>query len=303
MGEPDRGIREKRLAQGLLVAGALAGLLAAIWGVFNLDTGENFIGAELAVAVVDGVSITRADYERALQALGNDKRNPLSDEDRARVLRLLIDEQLLVQRGVDINLVEVSPEVRKALVDAMLQYILVDTTADEASEEDLLEFYEENKGLFAVPARVHVRHLYVRPGTEEETTVRLEGIRSALEDVGSVAEFTEVAYRLGDDYFPAPPDGLLSPGKLRDYLGIQLTDKILELPEGGMSTPLKTDTGWHVFYVVERLSNSDRAFEEVRRQVAVEYQRFLEEKAFTEYLDWLYNRADVRIVEDEGATE
>src|SRR5512134_2842951 len=113
-------------ARWLLAAGTAAGIVLAALGLVR---GATLPGSGLApgeVARVNDVPIRAEDLERLVAALEADKRSPLEDADRARILERLVEEELLVQRAVEIGLVQSEPGVGKALVQALIDAIVAE---------------------------------------------------------------------------------------------------------------------------------------------------------------------------------
>ncbi len=71
-------------------------------------------------------------YERVLAALAADSRNPVDDADKRRLLDRLIDEELLVQRGLELGLASSDGAVRKAVAGAMIESIVAEADRVEA---------------------------------------------------------------------------------------------------------------------------------------------------------------------------
>eukprot|EP00481_Brizalina_sp_1-RS-2013_P003034 TRINITY_DN8201_c0_g1_i1.p1 TRINITY_DN8201_c0_g1~~TRINITY_DN8201_c0_g1_i1.p1 ORF type:complete len:110 (+),score=7.49 TRINITY_DN8201_c0_g1_i1:174-503(+) len=86
----------------LLIVGAILGLLLAATGLLNQPVQLD----KTAAAIVNGKLISKQDYLNYLSLLAKDKRNPLTDNDRRHILNRMIEEQLLVARGIDIGLAE-----------------------------------------------------------------------------------------------------------------------------------------------------------------------------------------------------
>lgn len=142
---------DSSLARRLFAAGAALGLGAAVVTALGpLETGPD--DATVAARVGDGV-VTREALDRAMAALAEDKRNPIDAAERARVLDRLIDEEALVQRGIQLGLAESDLAVRKAIVDAMLQFAAAESAAKTPSDGELRAFYDSRPDLFrAEPA-------------------------------------------------------------------------------------------------------------------------------------------------------
>ena len=97
---------------------------------------------------VNGHPIYQTDWDLALQALSMNKRNEITDEDKRLVLERLIDEQLLLQRGLEIDLPQTEGMVRKSIVNSMIDKIVVEGQLFTVSENVLIDFYENNKDFF-----------------------------------------------------------------------------------------------------------------------------------------------------------
>ena len=96
----------------LLVLGAIVGALLAASGVLQPSS------AALSpndIASVNGDSIAKSDYLYYLSTLSKDRRSALGVEERQRVLDRLIDEKLLLRRGIDLGLPWSDAAVSKAL--------------------------------------------------------------------------------------------------------------------------------------------------------------------------------------------
>jgi hypothetical protein len=88
-----------RRALQLLAAGSVVGILLGV--AVALYEREATTGAppDGAIALVNSRPIREEDYARAVALVERDKRTEVTDEDRARVLDRLIEEELLIQRG------------------------------------------------------------------------------------------------------------------------------------------------------------------------------------------------------------
>ncbi|MFW6027207.1 MAG: hypothetical protein ACOC91_00210, partial [bacterium] len=197
-------VRAVRLRpEHLLPAGALLGLALAALGAFSPQTRPPTDGA---AALVNGVPVARADHRRAVEALAASKRNPLDKEDRAYALSRLIDEELLVQRSIELGLHRSDAPARKRLVAAMLEWIAADAAEAAPDEAELRSFYEENRELFLQTARLEVDWFHVARSEPdgEARARRIAGQLAAGEPFAEAADAASPsALRL--------PSGLLPP--------------------------------------------------------------------------------------------
>lgn len=270
------------------MAGAGLGLALAAYGTFARSDGRGALGPG-EVARVNGVAIPRVELERALARIASDTNDGISDGERRHVLERLIDEELLVQRGVALGLVESDGTVRKSLASAVIVSVVSDASAEAPSEAELAAFYQANRAYFAAPGRVRVSRVFVRDG--EGADARVAAALAAL-DAGVAP--AEVVRGLGD---PTPlelPDALLPDGKLRELLGPTEADAALALPPGTRSEAIATAGGRAILVSLERAPGTSPELEAVRAQVEAEWSRRAGERALSAYVASLRGEAEIR---------
>lgn len=272
-----------------LALGAALGLAAVVVGL--LAPGERL--PRHAVARVNGRLIATAEYERALLALAEDRRAPLTRDDRARVLERLIEEELLVQHALDLELPRHDLRVRASLVAAAIEAVVAVGADAEPTSEEIERFYREYATYFARPARARVEHLRVRAEPERSAALAEQRAHAASLRLRAGERFDEVRRDLGDPE-PAPvPDTLLPQAKLREYVGPELAQATFSLAEGEVSAPLRSPQGYSV--VVLRALEPGRTppLEEVRAEVRAELVRRSGDAALRSALADLKRRADI----------
>jgi len=266
-----------------LAAGVIVGLGLAMAGLVD----DPLPGAGLpagAVAVVNGSVIAAADLDRAVTALDADRRTPADDAERARLLDRLIEEELLLQHAMDLGLVRRDPRIRGQLVAGVVEAVVAEADASEATDEELRAFYEANRGYFVRPGRLRVRR-YRIAGSDEAARVRADEITRALRAGRTPPAADQAAIPV--------PDALLPLAKLQQYLGPALTAAAGRLEPGVASQPIAQGGAWQVLQVIEREPDVTPPFEEIRPAVEEEARRRGGEAALRRYLDDLRRRAVV----------
>ena len=125
----DEAGEAQRRSLRLLGLGAAAGLLCAAVGLLRPAAPPVEMVAADAVARVNGTAIRRADYERLLAGLQRDTRTPIDDKSRARILDRMIEEELLVQRALELGLATVDRRVRANLTSSLIASIVTEADA------------------------------------------------------------------------------------------------------------------------------------------------------------------------------
>jgi parvulin-like peptidyl-prolyl isomerase len=284
----------ERRARWLLALGAAAGLVLAAASLLGGPEARGGLPPG-TVARVNGTLIRSESYERLLAALASDRRTPLAEADRQRVLDRLIEEELLVQHAVDLGLVRTDRRVRADLVTAVLASLNAAADAYEPDDASVAAFYSENGDYFARPGRLHVRRIFVvqREG-EEALAVRARAAEAAAR-LRAGEDFASVRAALGDAPVAPLPDVPLPPAKLREYLGPSALEAALALDDGQVSEPIDTPQGLHVLLVESRTDTSAPPLAEVAPQVRAEMRRREGDRVLRERLDSLRADADVTV--------
>ena len=106
-----------------------------------------------------------------MKEFGQDKDNEITEAERAWVLNRLIDEELLVQHGLEIGLVDSERAVREAISKAMTKMIVEKSIHRQPSEADLRTFYEDRYGTHNIflfdRLREQVESAYIRFADEK----------------------------------------------------------------------------------------------------------------------------------------
>jgi parvulin-like peptidyl-prolyl isomerase len=278
-----------------LAAGAAAGVALAAWGL--LASGASGGLPEGAVASVNGTPIYAEDYRRLVEGVESDTREPVGPELRRRVLDRMIEEELLVQRGVELGLVESDRRVRADITQAMIQSIVVESEDEKPEPAELQRFYAEEAAFFTQPGRVRTAQVFFRVPNPAEEPAKLARAREAERRLRAGEALAEVRASLGDAEVSPLPDALLPPAKLREYVGPTALRAVLALAPGETSAPVRSGMGVHVFQVIEREEPRVPPFEEVAPHVEAEWVRRAGDRALRTYLDDLRAEAEVTTAE------
>jgi hypothetical protein len=285
-------VTPERRARGLLALGAATGLATAVASLVG-GTIDRPLGPDV-VAVVNDTPIRLDEYLRALGAVAADRRTPLDEADKRRVLDRLIDEELLLQRGLALGLAERDRSVRAPLVAATID--LLARAPAEPPEAALRAFYDAHREYFTEPGRLRVRQVFVRVEGRPEADARARA-EDAARRLRAGEPFAAVHDALGDDEAAPIPDALVPPEKLRDYVGDTAARAVLALDPGPPSEVVRSSMGFHVLQVVERTAPIVPPFEAIVERVRGEQRRRADEAALRAALDELRRGARVRTTE------
>ena len=251
----------------ILGLGAALGLLLAAPGAFVAPSAD--LSAH-GVARVSGKEIIRHELDLAVARTSGPRAT--THAQRRSALEFLIDQELLIQRGVSIGVLDSDRTVRKALAMALIDRTVAEVLKHEPSEEALQTFYASHRAIFSLPGRLRVQQLtFSATGDSASAHTQAERAVTALRDGMG---FAEARQRFGQQLGAPLPDALLPPHVLHRHLGPSLTHAALALKAGEVSAPVAASPlGYHVLRMAERQDERVRPYQEVRSQVRAEYLR------------------------------
>jgi hypothetical protein len=276
--------------------GAVAGLAAAGYSLFTAQgTAIRRVPPE-AVALVNQRPILRRDYIVQLQSAFGVSLAEATRAQRDKVLQDMIREELLVQRGLELDIVSSDPDTRAALATAVDLQIAADITAQQPDEATLRAFYASHQSLYSSEGVIEAQDLVAEAGagrTLAGAKADVEAARAALES-GQPLDAVMARFRLRDTravngaefYFAAKIhlDGLF--------------DAALATPAGGFSEPLERPDGIHLIRVVKNTAPVALRFEQVRDKVLGDYRRDRTDAVRKTNDEYLRARAQLLIAED-----
>lgn len=254
----------------------LAGLLLALSGLLASPTPAL---PDHVIARVDGQDILRRDFERAVSGVRQARRQPLSPEEERAILQRLIDEQLLLSYGLDLDLVRNSPQLRKQTVDTVLELLRAEARQDSPATDELQDFFERNRAYFSQPAELKLR-LY-----RSDRRAPLLALREAL--------LRGDPPGLSPD--PSLPEARLPLHKLHALLGPRLSEAAATLDTPGPGEVLALDEGHALLQLLEMRPAHSPELADIRLRVEAEWRRRQGETRFEALLEDLRKRYPVQL--------
>ena len=236
------------------------------------------------VAKIDERAISKEKYETYLESIAQSRKTGLIESDPENILERMIDEELLIQRGIDLGMIENNPEIRSMIIQKMISSIVAETDNLRISTKDLKAFYSANQDLFTPSPKLHLIKLSFA------SDQRASGItaKDFLAD-GDLA----AAKSLASIEVISLPNTLLPAMKVREYIGPYLTQVALGLQEGEVSDLIELDDQFHLLVPVQKMIQGAPELNDIYQEVESEYIRFKGEEMLDEYLEDLRNWYDV----------
>jgi len=265
-----------------LALGAIAGLIMAGYGFLR----QAEVGGDLpdsAVARVNDALISRDNYARVLARYATEAREPAAAETRGWLLERLIDEELLVQRGLDLGMAQSDGEVRNAIANSLIASVTAEADAASPSDEELEQYLADHTDRFSFIAKVAVE------GWQTDDEAVAQEFISGLRDNGEPVVIDAIST------IPDLPAALMPIEILRDYLGPGIAAATAEMPVGSSAIFARRGR-WIVVRVTKKESAVVTDLNSIRNRVIIDYRRNLADETLQQYLDDLRDKAKVDVV-------
>lgn len=261
----------------LLALGALVGLVMAGFGILR-QAPEAAALPTNALARVNDTLISRELYERTIARLAV----PSGDSPDDDVLQMLIDDELLVQRGVELGMMNSDLAVRQAVIDSLVASVTAEADAADPTDLELEKHLAENADRFSYVARISI----------EVWQSDREAVAQSLADKLR-AEESDID---GDDIerMADLPTGLIPLEIAVDYVGPGIASTAATMPPGSSAVFARRGR-WLVLRLLDKEMSAATDLAAIRNRVLIDYRRHLADETLRNYIAGLRERASIRV--------
>ena len=269
---------EKKYINILLILTFFIALILSLRSVI-LDT--DFVFSD-AVARVGTQEISRDRYNEILNLVDENNVNEISSNKKALIRERLIDEELLLQKAIELGLIRKDSILKNNIVQVMLDYIVSSNQEPDPTNQELNEFFEKNLGLFSGTTSFKLKVFsFVRDTTKAE--IAYQSLKKgSLKQAESSSEELIIL-----------PQTFLSLQKIRDYLGPSILPAIKNLKKGEFTEIIEIDNMLVIILCLDTLIESVPKFQNIKNQVKGRYIKERDDRLVREYLKELREMYEV----------
>ncbi|HAF58463.1 MAG TPA: hypothetical protein DCL00_02640 [Opitutae bacterium] len=185
-------------------------------------------------------------------------------------------------------------DLKRELSDQMRfnQLLEEESQCDAVSTADARKYYDERPELFRMEEQLSASHLLKMAKTEAEFEKALEDVKALRERLHSGEDFAEVVRLESDDKGNDGNLGTFGKGKMVP----EFEKAAYALKPGELSEPVRTQFGWHLIQLHERIPEKITPFEEISEKVVEYLTERKKDKVFEDFLDGLKARATIEEV-------
>ncbi len=290
----------------LMAGGALIGLLIAGYGLFTAKGTRSRGVPPEAVALVNGRPILRSDFMAQAQAQFTLPFAQTSSAQRRKTLEDMVDEELMMQRGLEIDLPSYDPDVRNALVAGVELEVSADALAQQPTEQELQQYYQAHQDRYSSEGIMQLRDLVVRSDAGHPGAAARAVAGAAVAALRHGAGLDEVMRQYGlADSGRFMDAGHVDTGNIfqfavRAKLDEALYRAALALEDAQVSDPVEEADGVHLIAMIRHQFPVAQSFQDAQNRVFADFKKDAQDKVLQANLKYLHSRADIALSPELG---
>jgi len=175
-------------------------------------------------------------------------------------------ERRAEQTKIHLEFVELSREELKDQMN-ILESQLNDYINQEENQQEIQNFYEQNKSDYQIPEQVKARHILIKADPENEDSQKKAQERiQEISEIATVDNFAELAEKHSEDQGSADRGGDLGFFE-RGRMAPEFEEIAFSLAPKTISEPVETSFGYHLILVEEHQEASVKPLEQVKKDV------------------------------------
>ena len=191
----------------------------------------------------------------------------------------LIDEELLIQRAIELDLIRNDSLIKGNIIQTMFQHIINSNEVIDPSEKQLRDYFRKEKDYFSSGKRFKLKNYSFRNLNEAETG-------SKYLKKNNFDAFLNLTNK--ENIFDVP-EVFLTPQKIRDYLGPKALQELEKLNKGDYSKVIQLNDIPSIIFCIDILYSKTPLFEEIYDQIKDKFIREREDILVKEYIENLRN--------------
>jgi hypothetical protein len=283
----------------------VAGLLMAGVGLFRAAPRALTAVPAGYVALVNQKGILLSDFHAQVEMETGRSFADATPQERSRILREMINEELLVQRAVVLDLPETTNEVRTNMAIGVNTQVAAPLLAYEPTDAELRAFYDKFRQNYTSPGSMTLQDLVLHVGGYQDANQTVAQAQvDATEAVYQLRAGASVDYVM--EHFGFTRSGRTADGEELDFaVKLHLGDKLYQvattLHDGEVSDPVIDSDGVHILIMQRHQFPTVADFPAVRDRVYLDFRTAASNRATEENLSLLRRQASILLA--PGLTE
>jgi hypothetical protein len=296
-------------SMGLLALGALLGLIIAGYGLFTAKGTRSRGVPPEAIALVNNLPILRSDFVTQVQTQFVTPFARSTTQQRKKVLEDMIAEELMVQRGLEIDLSSYDPDVRAAMMAGVELEVTADVLADQPGEAQLRDYYGRRRAKYVTEGVMRLRELVSRATGSVRMDEAISAARQAVTALraGKPIDAVMQQYHLVDSG-RLMDAGRVDMGDILEFaakakLGVEIYGAASQLRSGEISDAIRQSDGAHIIVMLQHRFSVQQEYPAAADQVWTDYKNHELAGVRASNIKYLRGRANILLSDDARSLE
>jgi hypothetical protein len=204
----------------------------------------------------------------------------------------MVNEEIKVQRGLELNFAETDQDTRNALSNVVDQEMVAEIAISQPTEQELMGYYSTHKMQYYSLGSMTVCDLVVANRPDDP----MQRARMAASALRTGAALLPVLQRYGLVNKNNCEENFYFAHKI--HLGDKIYAAATGLPSGAVSDPVQSTDGVHIVWMITNSVPVPLSFGDARAQVVSDYKTYRETRVRAGTMSFLRHRAKILIADD-----
>ena len=278
------------------------GLCLIAYELFYLKDSQNIFFERKAVAIVNDVDITEDQFLKYAINLGADIEEEEDREILELILERMIEEELLVQRGLELDLHTKDVQVRKELIQQVINFIIKIENA-EPTNDQLEDYFLKNIKRYESNKKIQINTIFIKSldpesqflGTKYDYKTLENKFDQIYNDIESKS-FTEAKNNYNQETFFEIPRDLINIKDCKQYLGPTICKTLSSFKKNQISNPIFYQDGFYIIKLEDNIKPKvdSSFFEDMKDKVLFDYNNERDDNRLKDYIQYLKDNAEIK---------
>lgn len=247
----------------------------------------NILDQTKSVAVVNGIHISEDQYLNYASDLGADSINQNESNILELILERMIEEELLLQKGLELQLHTQDVQIRKEIIQQVINFIL-QLDQVNPTDKELKDYFQKNKNKYLSNDLIQIESIFTYSKDNSIENTILESIR--------INGFNYTKNKFDENSFFLIPNKLINSKDCSQLLGNKICKKLLKMNIGDITNLMPYEGGFFIFKIINLKKNKtdQDLFNKLYDKIIFDYKNYIDDKNFKDYIQYLKDTSDIK---------
>lgn len=277
-------IKQKKKLQYIFTLSIILGIILIIIELFKSDPQLNLLESSKSVAIVNEVQISEDQYLKYVSNLSSESIDENDSELLEIILEKMIEEELLLQKGLELNLHNQDVEVRKLIIQQVIEFILqIDQV--EPEEDEIKNYFDLNRNKYLQNRLIKFDFIFYKNNISDEEII--EFIQKNNFKDAKIKFHQKPIFNVQNSFF--------SKKDCNQLFGVTICNELFKLEINNISKAFSNDNGYFIFEIIDHKDyhENEDLFNIMYEKILFDYINYRDDKNFIDYIQYLKDNSKI----------